>query len=43
MNWEEMYTNALDVIHEMDKEIDVLRSIIRMQLPIIGEDDKNGS
>jgi hypothetical protein len=41
MTWEEMYNNALEVIHEMDKEIEVLRSIVRMQLPIIGEDDEN--
>ena len=39
MTWEEMYNNALEVIHEMDKEIEVLRSIIRMQLPIIGDDE----
>ena len=43
MTWEEMYNNALEVIHEMDKEIEVLRSIIRMQLPVLGEDDKNES
>ena len=41
MTWEEMYNNALEVIHEMDKEIEVLRSIVRMQLPILGEDDEN--
>jgi hypothetical protein len=41
MTWEEMYNNALEVIHEMDKEIEVLRSIIRMQLPVLGEDDEN--
>tara|TARA_R100000781_G_scaffold108419_1_gene72952 strand:- start:635 stop:754 length:120 start_codon:yes stop_codon:yes gene_type:complete len=34
-----MYNNALEVIHDMDKEIEVLRSIIRMQLPIIGDDE----
>ena len=39
MTWEEMYNNALEVIHEMDNEIEVLRSIIRMQLPIIGDDE----
>ena len=28
-------------IMRMDKEIEVLRSIIRMQLPVLGEDDEN--
>ena len=41
MTWEEMYNNALEVIEELKKEIDVLRAIVRVQLPIIGEDNEN--
>jgi len=41
MSWEEMYNNALEVIEELKKEVDTLRAIVRVQLPIIGEDDEN--
>ena len=41
MTWEEMYNNALEVIKELNDEIQVLRQIIRVQLPIIGEDNEN--
>ena len=41
MTWEEMYNNALEVIQELNKEIETLRAIVRVQLPIIGEDDEN--
>ena len=41
MTWEEMYNNALEVIKELDEEIQVLRQIVRVQLPIIGEDNEN--
>jgi hypothetical protein len=41
MTWEEMYSNALEVIKELDEEIQVLRQIVRVQLPIIGEDNEN--
>ena len=41
MTWEEMYNNALEVIEELKKEIDILRAIVRVQLPIIGGDDEN--
>jgi len=41
MTWEEMYLNALEVIEELKQEIDMLRKIVRVQLPIIGEDDEN--
>ena len=42
MTWEEMYLNALEVIEELKQEIDMLRKIVRVQLPIIERDDKNG-
>ena len=41
MTWEEMYNNALEVIKELNEEIKTLRAIVRVQLPIIGEDDAN--
>ena len=41
MTWEEMYNNALEVIGELNKEIEVLRAIVRVQLPIIDKDDEN--
>ncbi len=41
MTWEEMYLNALEVIEELKQEIDMLRKIVRVQLPIIGRDDEN--
>lgn len=41
MTWEEMYNNALEVIQELGKEIDILRKIVRVQLPIIERDDEN--
>ena len=41
MTWEEMYNNALEVIKELDEELQVLRQIVRVQLPIIGEDNEN--
>jgi|6_EtaG_2_1085325.scaffolds.fasta_scaffold15189_5 hypothetical protein len=41
MTWEEMYNNSLKVIKELYKEIETLRAIVRVQLPIIGEDDEN--
>ena len=41
MTWEEMYNNSLKVIKELYKEIETLRAIVRVQLPVIGEDDEN--
>ena len=41
MNWEEMYNNTLQVIKELEKEIETLRAIVRVQLPIIGKDNEN--
>ena len=41
MTWEEMYNQALEVIQELDQEVHILRNIVRVQLPIIGEDDEN--
>ena len=42
MTWEEMYNNALEVIEELNKEIETLRAIVRIQLPIIEKDDIDG-
>jgi len=41
MSWEEMYNSALETIQILKKEIDVLRAIVRVQLPIIEEDNEN--
>jgi len=41
MTWEEMYNHALEVIKELNEEVEVLRAIIRVQLPIIGKDNEN--
>ena len=41
MTWEEMYNNAIEVIKELNKEVETLRAIVRVQLPVIGEDDEN--
>ena len=41
MTWEEMYNNSLETIEILNKEIDVLRAIVRVQLPIVEKDDEN--
>ena len=41
MTWEEMYNQALEVIEELNKEIETLRAIVRVQLPVIEIDDEN--
>ena len=41
MTWEEMYNNALETIDILNKEIETLRAIVRIQLPIIERDDEN--
>ena len=41
MTWEEMYNSALETIQFLKEEIDVLRAIVRVQLPIIEEDNEN--
>ena len=41
MTWEEMYNSALETIQILKKEIDTLRAIVRVQLPVIGEDNEN--
>jgi len=41
MTWEEMYNQALEVISELNREIETLRAIVRVQLPIIEEDNEN--
>ena len=39
MTWEEMYNEALETIHTLNREIETLRAIVRIQLPII---ERNG-
>ncbi len=41
MTWEQMYNQSLEVIQELYKEIETLRAIVRVQLPIIGEDNED--
>ena len=41
MTWEEMYNNALETIDILNKEVETLRAIVRIQLPIIERDDEN--
>ena len=41
MTWEEMYNNALETIYILNKEIETLRAIVRIQLPIIERDDED--
>ena len=40
MTWEEMYNNSLQVIQELYREIETLRAIVRVQLPIVERDDE---
>ena len=41
MSWEQMYKQSLEVINELYKEIETLRAIVRVQLPIVGEDNED--
>ena len=41
MTWEEMYNSALETIQILKKEISTLRAIVRVQLPVVGEDNEN--
>ena len=41
MTWEEMYNQSLEIIAELKQEINTLRAIVRVQLPVIGEDNEN--
>ena len=41
MTWEEMYKNSLKVIEELYKEVETLRAIVRIQLPVVGKDNEN--
>ena len=41
MTWEEMYNNALETIYILNKEIETLRAIVRVQLPIIEKNNEN--
>ena len=41
MTWEEMYNSSLETIRILNEEIDILRAIVRVQLPVIEKDDEN--
>ena len=41
MTWEEMYNSSLETIKILNEEIDILRAIVRVQLPVIEKDDEN--
>ena len=41
MTWEEMYNQSLEIIRELNKELETLRAIVRVQLPVIGKDNEN--
>ena len=41
MTWEEMYNQSLEIIAELKQEIETLRAIVRVQLPVIGKDNEN--
>ena len=41
MTWEEMYNQSIETIRELYKEIETLRAIVRIQLPIIEREDEN--
>ena len=36
-----MYNNALETIYMLNKEVETLRAIVRVQLPIIERNDEN--
>ena len=42
MTWEEMYNSALETIDILNKEVEILRAIVRVQLPIIERKDEDG-
>jgi len=42
MTWEEMYNSALETIHILNKEVETLRAIVRIQLPIVERKDEDG-
>ena len=35
MNWQDMYEVALDRIKQLNKELDILRAMLRSYLPIV--------
>ena len=39
ITWEEMYNDALETIHILNKEVETLRAIVRVQLPIVERKD----
>ena len=41
MTWEEMYNSALETIDILTKEVETLRAIVRVQLPIIERNDED--
>ena len=43
MTWEEMYNSALETIDILNKEVETLRAIVRVQLPVIEGKDEDGN
>ena len=41
MTWEEMYNSSLETIKILNEEINILRAIVRVELPIIEKDDED--
>ena len=41
MNWQDMYEVALDRIKQLNRDIDLLRAILRSYLPIVDKKDKD--
>ena len=41
MNWQDMYEVALERIKQLNRDIDLLRAILRSYLPIVEKKDKD--
>ena len=41
MNWQDMYEVALDRIKQLNRDVDLLRAILRSYLPIVDKKDKD--
>ena len=41
MNWQDMYEVALERIKQLNRDVDLLRTILRSYLPIVDKKDKD--
>ena len=41
MNWQDMYEVALERIKQLNRDVDLLRAILRSYLPIVDKKDKD--